>query len=53
MIRPETRQALVTVYAPAGYSLARLAGVLDATDQTLRRFAGGQTVERSMLPDAS
>ena len=53
MIRPETRKALVTVYAPAGYSLARLAGVLDATDQTLRSFAGGQTVERSMLPDAS
>jgi DNA/RNA-binding domain of Phe-tRNA-synthetase-like protein len=52
MIRPATRQALVTVYAPAAYSLARLAGVLDATEETLRRFAGGQTVAREMLPDA-
>jgi DNA/RNA-binding domain of Phe-tRNA-synthetase-like protein len=52
MIRPGTRQALVTVYAPAAYSPARLAGVLDATEETLKRFAGGQTVERGMLPDA-
>ena len=52
MIRLETRRALVTVYAPAGYSSARLAGVLDATDRMLRRFAGGETVDRRMLPDA-
>jgi DNA/RNA-binding domain of Phe-tRNA-synthetase-like protein len=52
MIRPGTRHALVTVYSPAGYSLARLAAVLDATDETLSRFAGGRTVERGMLPDA-
>ena len=51
MIRPETRDALVTVYAPAGYSLARLAAVLDATEATLVRFAGGRCVERMVLPD--
>jgi DNA/RNA-binding domain of Phe-tRNA-synthetase-like protein len=52
MIRPTTRRALVTVYAPAAYSPARLALVLDATEETLKRFGGGHTVDRRMLPDA-
>ena len=52
MIRPETRRALVTVYAPADYSVVRLAGVLDSAAETLTRFSGGQAVERRMLPDA-
>jgi DNA/RNA-binding domain of Phe-tRNA-synthetase-like protein len=52
MIRPETQRALVTLYAPAGYGLARLAGVLDATEAALTRFAGGRSVERGVLPDA-
>jgi DNA/RNA-binding domain of Phe-tRNA-synthetase-like protein len=52
MIRLGTRRALVTVYAPAACSPARLSGVLDATEETLKRFAGGQAVERGMLPDA-
>ncbi len=41
MITLATRTALVVAYAPAGYSLARLNGVLDTTAKTLVRFCGG------------
>jgi DNA/RNA-binding domain of Phe-tRNA-synthetase-like protein len=52
MVRPETTRALVVVYAPVGYGLARLAGVLDATEATLTRFAGGRSLEKGVLSDA-
>lgn len=50
MITPATRNALVTVYAPAGYSLARLGEVLDGSEATLTRFCGGTRTERRTLP---
>jgi DNA/RNA-binding domain of Phe-tRNA-synthetase-like protein len=50
MITLEARNALVVAYAPAGYSLGRLNAVLDATEETLRRFCGGQVGDRRTLP---
>jgi DNA/RNA-binding domain of Phe-tRNA-synthetase-like protein len=49
MITLATRNALVVVYAPAGYSLGRLDAVLDATEETLVRFCGGQRADRRIL----
>lgn len=48
-IRLETRRALVTLYAPAGCTDARLLAVLDDTQATLMRFCGGQAGERRCL----
>jgi DNA/RNA-binding domain of Phe-tRNA-synthetase-like protein len=50
MVRPETTQALVTVYAPARYATPRLERVLDDTAATLTRFCGGTLEERRLLP---
>lgn len=50
MVRLETTEALVTVYAPAAYASARLDRVLDDTSATLRRFCGGMEGERLRLP---
>jgi DNA/RNA-binding domain of Phe-tRNA-synthetase-like protein len=44
-----TRVALVVAYAPAGYPIGRLDGVLDATSETLTRFCGGTLRERRIL----
>lgn len=44
------RAALVVAYAPAGFSAARLSGVLDRTAETLSRYCGGGEVARSLLP---
>jgi DNA/RNA-binding domain of Phe-tRNA-synthetase-like protein len=51
MVTPKTRVALVTVYAPAGYSMSRLNGVLDGTETTLTRFCGGARTDRRILPE--
>lgn len=51
MIRLATRSALVAVYAPAGYSLSRLAEILDGTEAALTRFCGGTRSERRIQPD--
>jgi DNA/RNA-binding domain of Phe-tRNA-synthetase-like protein len=50
MIRLESRNALVTVYAPASYSLARLGEVLDGSGTTLTRYCGGAVTEKRILP---
>jgi DNA/RNA-binding domain of Phe-tRNA-synthetase-like protein len=47
-----TRRALVVAYAPAGYGVPRLGGVLDATAETLTRFCGGEVALRRLLPEA-
>jgi DNA/RNA-binding domain of Phe-tRNA-synthetase-like protein len=52
MITLDTRRALVTVYAPAGYVKARLEAVLDGTRETLARWCGGEAVERAIVPAA-
>jgi DNA/RNA-binding domain of Phe-tRNA-synthetase-like protein len=52
MITLQTTSALVTCYAPAGYSVPRLRQVLDGTEQALRRACGGTLVERQVLPEA-
>ena len=52
MITPQTRRALVTVYAPGDYGLARLEKVLDGTDATLTRACGGTRTLRQILPPA-
>jgi len=49
MVRPETREALVTVYAPAHYATTRLDRVLDDTTATLTRHCGGTVVDRRLL----
>lgn len=49
MITLAARRALVVVYAPGGYSLARLGDVMDATTTTLTRFCGGAVQERRVL----
>jgi DNA/RNA-binding domain of Phe-tRNA-synthetase-like protein len=49
MVTEATRVALVTAYAPIGYSRSRLAGVLDETSATLRRFCGGEETARAVL----
>ena len=53
MITLETRNALVVVYAPAAYSLARLGEVLDASAATLKRFCGGEVADRRILAQGS
>ena len=50
MITTATTRALVVVYAPAGYSSARLASVLDGTSDLLRRHCGGEEAGRRTLP---
>jgi DNA/RNA-binding domain of Phe-tRNA-synthetase-like protein len=50
MITLEARNALVVVYAPAGYNVGRLDAVLDATVETLTRFCGGCVTGRRTLP---
>ncbi len=50
MITLEAKNALVVVYAPAGYNPGRLDSVLDATVETLTRFCGGRATERRTLP---
>jgi len=50
MITLAARNALVTVYAPAAYSLPRLGQVLDDTEATLTRFCGGKRAARRTLP---
>jgi DNA/RNA-binding domain of Phe-tRNA-synthetase-like protein len=50
MITLASRNALVTVYAPATYSVARLTAVLDGTRDTLHRFCGGTPAEARILP---
>jgi DNA/RNA-binding domain of Phe-tRNA-synthetase-like protein len=52
MITTQTRHALVTVYAPAGYALARLEKVLEGTEATLTRACGGSRTLREILPAA-
>ncbi len=49
MITLEARSALIVVYAPAAYSLARLGEVLDASAATLVRFCGGEVADRRIL----
>ncbi len=49
MITLETRNALVVVYAPAGYSLVRLGQVQDGTAETLMRYCGGGIACRAVL----
>jgi DNA/RNA-binding domain of Phe-tRNA-synthetase-like protein len=49
MVTADTRDALVTVYAPAHYSVPRLEEVLDGTASALTRFCGGQVVQRTLL----
>lgn len=51
MITLATRNALVIVYAPGAYSLARLGDVLDGTASTLTRCCGGAVAERRILPE--
>lgn len=50
MVRLQTKEALVTVYAPARYAPPRLERVIDDTAATLTRFCGGTEVERRRLP---
>lgn len=50
MVTLATRNALVVVYAPAGYNPGRLTSVLDDTASTLTRYCGGQVVEQRLLP---
>jgi DNA/RNA-binding domain of Phe-tRNA-synthetase-like protein len=50
MVRPETTDALVTVYAPARYAVPRLQRVVDDAAATLTRFCGGVVEERRLLP---
>jgi DNA/RNA-binding domain of Phe-tRNA-synthetase-like protein len=52
MITTQTRHALVTVYAPAGYGLGRLEKVLDGTETTLTQACGGSRTLRQILPPA-
>ena len=48
MIRLETRDALVTCYAPSSCPEGRMLGILDRTEETLRRFCGGRGVHRGV-----
>jgi DNA/RNA-binding domain of Phe-tRNA-synthetase-like protein len=50
MITPQTRRALVTVYAPAAFATRRLEQVLDGTEATLTGACGGARVLRQILP---
>ena len=49
MITLATRNAIVVVYAPAGYSRARLDDVLDATATTLTQYCGGRVTDRRVV----
>lgn len=48
-IRPTTRQALVTCYAPFSCRPERLLGILDRTRDALVRFCGGRETHRQVL----
>src|SRR5262245_61294006 len=50
MITLATTRALVVVYAPSGYSAARLGEVADGTASALTRFCGGTVAERRLVP---
>jgi DNA/RNA-binding domain of Phe-tRNA-synthetase-like protein len=49
MVRLETREALVTVYAPAGFARARLERIVEESAATLTHFCGGAVSERQLL----
>jgi len=49
MVTTATTNALVVVYAPAGFAPARLGAVLDATSATLVRYCGGTETLRKTL----
>ena len=51
MITRETTSTLVTCYAPADYSAARLRKVLEGTQETLRKTCGGSVREMQVLPE--
>jgi len=51
MITVQTTSTLVTCYAPAAYSLARLREVLRGTAQTLVRHCGGTPSDARILPE--
>jgi DNA/RNA-binding domain of Phe-tRNA-synthetase-like protein len=51
MITLQTTSTLVTCYAPAGYSAARLRNVLDGTQEALRKACGGAVRELQVLPE--
>jgi len=51
MITLQTTSTMVTCYAPAGYSAARLRQVLDGTQETVRRACGGTVSELKILPE--
>ena len=50
MITTACRRALVVVYAPARYGLARLEKILDDTEGTLAKHCGGTRSDRRLLP---
>ena len=49
MVTLQTRAALVTVYAPASFSEARLLDILKETEATLVRYCGGGGTERRVV----
>jgi DNA/RNA-binding domain of Phe-tRNA-synthetase-like protein len=49
MVTLQTRAALVTVYAPASFSEARLVDILKETEATLVRYCGGRGTERRVV----
>jgi DNA/RNA-binding domain of Phe-tRNA-synthetase-like protein len=53
MITLQTTSALVTFYAPAGYSVPRLRQVVDGTQAALRKACGGTLRETQVLPEGA
>ena len=49
MVRLETRDALVTVYAPGAFARARLERILEESAATLTQFCGGAATERRLV----
>jgi DNA/RNA-binding domain of Phe-tRNA-synthetase-like protein len=49
MVTLQTRAALVTVYAPASFSEARLLDILKETEATLVRYCGGGGTDRRVV----
>jgi DNA/RNA-binding domain of Phe-tRNA-synthetase-like protein len=49
MVTPQTRAALVTVYAPVSFGEARLDDILKETEATLVRYCGGRGTERRVV----
>jgi DNA/RNA-binding domain of Phe-tRNA-synthetase-like protein len=49
MVTLATRSALVTAYAPATYTTARLADVMAASEEVLTRYCGGARLDRRVL----